>query len=118
VTVTFEITGVRNNQGKVRGLAFTKDDGGFPENIRKAAAQAEVVAKKGSVKLVFRKLNVKEAAFSIFHDEKEIGRIEKSFLGIPKQGVAVSNWKGLRKPTYEKSLIALKPNVKVSLRYF
>ena len=118
MNVTFEITGVRNGLGKVRGLAFGKDNGGFPDEISKASAKAEVDAEKGSVKLTFYKLKIKEAAFSIFHDEKELGRIEKTFLGVPKQGIAVSNWKGLGKPTYKKSIVKLKPQMRVSLKYF
>ena len=116
--VTFKISGIRNSKGAICGLAFTEDNGGFPDGVHKAYAQAMVDAQKGSVLITFKGLKVKKAAFVFFHDEKRIGRVEKGFLGIPKQGITASNWNGRSRPRYSSSLIALKPMLEAKLKYF
>ncbi len=118
MTVTFEISGVRNNKGMVRGLVFAKNDGGFPEATDKAIGQAEISAERGTVKLVFKNLTASKAAFSFFHDEKEIGKIAKNFLGIPKSGVGASNWNGKGRPNYASSLVKVEPEMQATLKYF
>lgn len=118
MTVTFEITGVRNDRGLVRGLAFMKNDGGFPETVDKAIGQAEVTAQKGTVKLVFKGIPASKAAFSFFHDEKEIGKIDKNFLGIPKCGVGASLWNGKGRPNYASCLVKVESEMQATLKYF
>lgn len=118
MTVTFEILGVRNAKGLVRGIAFSKNDGGFPEDVSRSIARAEVSATKGAVTLVFKNFPAKTAAFSFFHDEKKSGKIEKSFLGIPKSGVGASRWDGKGRPSYGKCLVKVTPSMQASLKYF
>lgn len=118
MTVTFEISGVRNAQGLVRGIAFSKNDGGFPEDVSKSIARTETIASKGTVKLVFKDFPAKSAAFSFFHDEKESGKIEKSFIGIPKSGVGASGWEGKGRPSYAKCLVKVTPSMQATLKYF
>ena len=116
--VKFTIAGVRNAQGKVRGLAFVASGRkGFPESRMMAVAEAETQAKVGEVELVFKNVP-EEASFSFFHDEKETGKIEKNFLGIPKSGVGASNWAGRGRPSFEKCLVRVTPKAQVRLHYF
>lgn len=97
---------------------FVKDDRAFPEDFRRSSVMAEVKAKKGAVTLVFKGVKVQKAAFCFIHDEKMIGRLEKSFLGIPKQGITASNWNGRSKPKFASSLVEIQPKLEAKLKYF
>lgn len=116
--VEFIVRGVRNANGLVRGLAFGGENEGFPEDQTKAIAQAYVRAEQGEVRLIFDEVPGLQAAFSFFHDEKGIGRIEKNFLGIPKSGVTASRWNGKGRPKFRSCLVPLDQKHLVSLKYF
>ncbi len=113
--VSFTITGVRNARGMVRGLAFDKERG-FPEERSLAIAEAETRAVAGSVVLTFQ-IPSSHAAFCFFHDEKNRGRIEKNFLGIPKSGVTVSNWNGRGRPKFKNAYIKVGRSHTAQLKY-
>jgi len=114
--VTFQITGIRNNYGFVRGIAYTSSTG-FPENYKYATALAQIKATKGTTTLTFN-LKAKEAAFVFIHDEKDIKKLEKNFLGLPKSGIAVTNWNRLSKPKYDSSVIKVASSHKLKIKYF
>ena len=116
VKVTFQISGIRNSKGYVRGVAFTNEKG-FPENYKLATAMAEARSKKGTVQLSFD-ITEEKAAFAFFHDEKNIRRVEKSLLGIPKNGITFTNWRGLSKPKFSSSLIKITPVHALKIKYF
>ena len=117
--VTFTISGIRNNKGLVRGLAFSSNSSkGFPEDMQVSVAKAETKAASGSVTLVFDDVPTDTASFSFFHDEKSSGKIEKNFLGIPKSGVGASNWSGKGRPSFSKSLIKVSSEGQARLYYF
>lgn len=115
--VEFILHGVRNNQGLVRGLAFSQRNG-FPEEHSNAVSKAEVKAQKGQVTLRFKNVSQTSLAFSFFHDEKETGVIEKSFLGVPRCGVAASNWFGKFRPNYSSCLVKVNQKMQAQLYYF
>lgn len=114
--MTFHISGIRNDQGFVRGVAFTSSKG-FPENYHLAAGMAEAQAKKGTVQLTFN-LDASHAAFAFFHDEKDIKRVEKTLLGFPKGGIVITNWNRLSKPKFASSLVPITPKHKLKIKYF
>ena len=76
-----------------------------------------VKAKKGTVTLTFD-IPGPEAAFAFYHDEKNLNKIEKGFLGIPKSGIALSNWNYRSRPKYEKAVIKVSPQQKLKIKYF
>ena len=114
--VTFQISGIRNDNGFVRGIAFTEEKG-FPEEHKFAAALAETKAKKGTVKLTFD-LKESKAAFAFMHDEKNIKRVEKTLLGFPKNGVTFTNWRGFSRPKFSSSLIKVTSTHALKMKYF
>lgn len=114
--VRFQISGIKNNQGFVRGVAFTKEKG-FPENYHLATSMAETRAQKGTVHLTFDLLEP-HAAFAFFHDEKNIRRIEKNILGIPKNGITFTNWRGMGKPKFSSCLIKVTSSQDLKIKYF
>jgi len=119
MTITYQIHGVRNNHGYVRGAAFVQDNGGFPEDAQKATAVSQTVARTGSVSLTFKLPSyTTHAAFAFYHDEKQIGRIEKGFFGIPKCGITLSNWNGRSRPKFSSAYTPLKKVMQAKLKYF
>ena len=113
------VTGVRNAQGFVRGLVFSAKDG-FPEDHTKALARAEVRAKAGEVTLRFKGIDPKHAAVIVMHDEDDNRKLKKNLLGVPREGVAASNWAGRGRPKFQNSVIPLphgQPLV-LKLKYF
>ncbi len=113
---TFHISGIRNDQGFVRGVAFTSAKG-FPEHHNLAVGIAEAKAKKGTVQLTFD-IEASHAAFAFFHDEKDIKRVEKTLLGLPKGGIVITNWNRFSKPKFASSLIQIAPTQKLKIKYF
>lgn len=85
------VTGVRNDKGFValclwNGAAF------FPNCIdHPAFRDIRLPARTGS--LAFRLTDVPPGAYavSVYHDEKNIRRLEKNVLGMPLQGTGASN---------------------------
>lgn len=85
-----EVNGLRNDQGVVHCELFRRADG-FPNKPDKARARVKAEIKEKSALCEFANVSPGTYAVAAFHDEKETGKLEKTFLGIPKEGVGVSN---------------------------
>ena len=113
-----QVEGVRNGKGKVRGLVFTKA-GGFPNDHNAAAAKTTAGAKPGTVLLRFGEVAAQRGSIVVLHDEDGDGKLDKNFVGIPKEGLGTSNWAKRSKPKFEPTVVDLqkgKPIV-IRLRY-
>ena len=99
-----DVTNLRNNQGVVYCELFHSADG-FPNKPDKAIARVKAAIREQAGICEFRNLSPGTYAVAAFHDEKRIGRLEKNFLGIPKEGVGVSNDVSGRwgKPSFDDS---------------
>ena len=113
-----QVEGVRNERGVVRGLVFTKEDG-FPNNPRLAAAKATAGAKAGTVILRFGDLDAATGAIVVLHDEDGDGKLDKNFLGIPREGLGTSKWSKRSRPKFEPTRVNLQSGkpVVIRLRY-
>jgi uncharacterized protein (DUF2141 family) len=61
----------------------TKSENAFKNDMKKVSASTE--------KMVFKDLPFGEYAVSVWHDENDNGKMETSLIGIPKEGLGVSN---------------------------
>ncbi|MFZ9387334.1 MAG: DUF2141 domain-containing protein [Chitinophagaceae bacterium] len=88
--IKLSITNLRNNNGHVLVSLF-KDGAGYPDDVAKAfrTAKLEILDKKATV--LFSGLPSGSYAISILHDENNDQRMNKSFLGLPKEGYGFSN---------------------------
>ena len=89
------VTGLKNKQGHVRLIIFD-DTGkkGFPSDHTKARHRLSVPAssaKNGSVTFLIKEKKLPPCAFVALHDENSNRKADKNFIGIPKEGVAISN---------------------------
>lgn len=89
-SIALEITGLRNNDGALRIYLFDSQDqfpGEYAQAIMTLERPIESLGPTGSlVEVPFG-----EYAISVVHDEDNDGKLRTNFLGIPREGVGVSN---------------------------
>ena len=85
-----EITGLRNDKGKVLCAIFSSPVG-FPKSSGKAVAHAESEISHGQAVCEFPGAAAGTYAVSVFHDENSNGKLDTNLLGIPREGVGASN---------------------------
>lgn len=90
ITLTVSVEGLRNSDGNVL-LSLYKDGDGFPDNSAKAVASKGKPANGGTVTFTFENLSPGKYAISGIHDENDNKEMDTNMLGIPKEGIAISN---------------------------
>jgi uncharacterized protein (DUF2141 family) len=117
--ITIQVEGVKDNQGKVAALLF-EDANGFPNETAKAARKIQVDAKPGTTEIKLTGLKPGRYAVCVIHDTNQNAALDRNFLGIPKEGVAISNGIRREKPTFEKAAIEIKEGdtVVMPLKYW
>ena len=86
------MTGLRNAKGRVDALLFVRPTG-FPEDDSTAFDKDEVPInpKTLTAQIVFKDVPRGFAAVTVLHDENMNRKIDKNFIGIPKEGYGTSN---------------------------
>jgi uncharacterized protein (DUF2141 family) len=84
-----EITGLRNTNGQIKVGVYTKDTT-FPKTGFELQGINIFPVKKGANVAIFE-LPEGTYAVAIIHDENKNGKLDKNFLGIPKEGYGFSN---------------------------
>jgi uncharacterized protein (DUF2141 family) len=96
-----EVSGLRNAEGAVHGYLYASADG-FPNDFPKAVAHTKSGGLSGNqASLRFADLEPGEYAVFVFHDEDGDGVLDKNLIGLPQEGIGVSNLK-LDKPQRPK----------------
>lgn len=85
--LTFE--GLRSQKGSIR-LCLWRDSDGYPDCTRSTSATKETVPASSPV-LDIAGLQPGDYAVSAIHDENDNRKLDKSFIGLPTEGVAFSN---------------------------
>jgi uncharacterized protein (DUF2141 family) len=88
VIVTF--TGFRNDDGMLLAEIYNRSDG-FPQHSERALAKASSPIHGGHAHIAFDNLRPGEYAVVAFHDENGNYELDKNWMGIPTEGIAVSN---------------------------
>jgi uncharacterized protein (DUF2141 family) len=84
------ITNLHTNNGHVL-ISLFKNDDGFPDNPDKAIRKGRLVIKDKIAWVVFTGLPAGTYAAAILHDENDDQKMNKNFLGLPKEGYGFSN---------------------------
>lgn len=84
-----KITNIAPKGGKIYVGLYTKNYifANFTNTFRKKVINADAKV----LSLTFKEIPNGVYAISLFHDENSNGRLDKNFLGIPKEGYAFSN---------------------------
>jgi len=89
-TVTVEVRGLRSGLGRVIIALYGSDDG-FPSRFEKALKKVTVEIRDGRASARFEGIAPGRYAVCAVHDENGNGRTDTNFIGIPREGVGVSN---------------------------
>jgi uncharacterized protein (DUF2141 family) len=87
--LTVRVTKVRSQKGSVVCRLFSTGEG-FPGHGKQVVAQTVAISGDTAV-CVFAAVQAGTYAVAVFHDENGNGKLDTNFLGIPKEGVGVSN---------------------------
>ena len=90
--LTVLVTGARNAKGKIR-VALFRGSKGFPNDASQAVhtQAADIDPQTLSAQVVFADLPAGVYAVSVFHDENMNEKLDKNFMGVPKEGYGASN---------------------------
>jgi len=109
-TLTVHVTGARNTKGQIRAALFQSAKG-YPGDASQAiqTQAADIEPQALSAKIVFTGLHDGVYALSVFHDENMNQKLDKNFMGIPKEGYGASNnpKKKMGPPDFEEAKFQL-----------
>jgi uncharacterized protein (DUF2141 family) len=108
--LTVHVIGARNTKGKIRAALFRGAEG-FPNDASRAiqTQAADVDPQTSSAQIVFTDLPAGIYAVSVFHDENMNQKLDKNFVGVPKEGYGASNnpKKKMGPPSFEETKFQL-----------
>lgn len=118
-TITVHVSTFRSVKGSVRCRLYSRPDG-FPGKPPYEAEQSVAVTAK-TMTCTFASVAPGTYAVALFHDENDDGKLDTNFVGIPREGVGVSNNKlrSFGPPTWDDAKFPLKGDavLDVSLHY-
>lgn len=86
-SIEVTVQNIREAKGTIRVGLFNND-----ENFLKNAIDGKIVKAGGAeVTVVFENLKPGDYAVSVIHDKNDNGKLDKNFIGIPKEGFAFGN---------------------------
>lgn len=121
-TLIVHVTGMRNTKGNIRAALFMSAKG-FPSDASQAVQTqaADIDPKSRDAQIVFKDLRESVYAVSVFHDENMNQKLDKNFLGIPKEGYGASNnpRKRMGPPSFDEAKFELngEQSIEIKLMY-
>lgn len=102
------VDGLRNSKGVVGSVLFTSPQG-WPENPTKAFRRGPtpIPAGQRQATVVWENLPPGDYALAAIHDENSNARLDRNFIGIPKEGFGFANnpHVGLSAPAFQAAVI-------------
>ena len=89
-TLMVHLRNIRCEKGSVTAYLYSSAEG-FPNKIEKAFRTAKAIISENGGMVVFKEIPSGDYAIAVYHDENGDGKIEQSFLRIPKEGYGISN---------------------------
>ena len=119
-TLTITVENVRNSKGVVGVLVFNSQRG-WPESVKAAILSKAVPAHPEVTTLVLGDLPVGDYAVVALHDENENMKLDKNFIGVPREGWGMSkNPKArLSAPSFRQARFSLQQDshLRIHLNY-
>jgi uncharacterized protein (DUF2141 family) len=119
VSLTVRVLDARNSLGLIRVALFNGTEG-FPGDPSKAVRTqpSQIDPQTKSARVVFNGLAPGTYAVSVFHDENMNGKLDKNFVGIPKEGYGASNnpEKKMRPPAFDEAKFSLNSDRSIEVR--
>ncbi|MCP5397019.1 MAG: DUF2141 domain-containing protein [Sphingomonadaceae bacterium] len=117
-TVSVTVSGLKHTRGKLIACLW-RDKPGFPTCQKSKGARRQTLAiSGGTMRVTFPDVAPGQYAVTIQHDEDGDGKMDTNFIGMPKEGVGVSNNPG-GMPGWKKSLFPVSgdTSIAVTIRY-
>jgi uncharacterized protein (DUF2141 family) len=91
-TLRIHVDGLRNSNGNIGTVIFSTPEG-WPDNSSKAVriGPSQIPAGQLRATAVWDNLPPGDYAVAAIHDENSNARLDKNFLGIPKEGFGFAN---------------------------
>ena len=107
-TVSVQINELKSDKGICEVCLFSKAEG-FPDESKNAVSCIKVKIKDKIASASFKALKPGYYAVVVYHDENNNGELDTNFLGIPKEGIGVSNnvKPKMGKPKFDAAKFAL-----------
>ncbi len=120
-TTNLKITGIRSTKGKIM-IAVFKDNEGFDKMTPFKRFFFDKKQLAGGNMSVAIKLTPGTYGLSLLDDEDSNGKMEKNFIGLPKEGFGFSDFylSGLKRPKYDDFKVELTKDqgtTNIKLRY-
>jgi uncharacterized protein (DUF2141 family) len=84
------ISGFRNMKGDAGAVLFKTTDG-WPEDLNKAFKHGPFPIVDGKATVTFDDVPAGAYAFAVIHDENSNHKLDRNFIGIPKEGFGFAN---------------------------
>lgn len=116
-TLTVRVEGVNSQGGNIGVLLFTSTKG-WPEDIHAAFKDVVVPAHQGVVTVKIEKIPAGIYAVAIGHDANMNHKVDKNFLGIPKEQWGMSNNPRalIKPPSFTTAQFELKGDAEIRVR--
>ena len=88
-TLTVEVSGIKETKGMI-SVGLYSDKEGFPDKGKEYKGK-DVEVTDQTIVYTFKDVPFGTYAIAIFHDTNSNTKLDKNFLGIPKEGYAFSN---------------------------
>jgi uncharacterized protein (DUF2141 family) len=88
--ILVNVSAIRNADGVIRASLYSSKKG-FPSKPEKAYMITSSTITKNEAVLIFENVPSGKYAVSVVHDENNNGKIDKTWAGMPKEGVGSSN---------------------------
>ncbi|MBV1911011.1 MAG: DUF2141 domain-containing protein [Kangiellaceae bacterium] len=115
-SINIQVKNVKINKGAISCSLYNQAKG-FPKE-EAAVAQQRVDANVDSVSCIFNHLIPGIYAVSVMHDLNDNHKMDKNFIGAPKEDWGVSNnvRPTLRAPTFEEASFELKEAINIEIK--
>lgn len=119
--ISIRIDNIRNTEG-ILGIALFSDKTGFPDQTDKAFALASVETGESFREIVIENIPYGIYALSVLHDENGNRKMDKTWIGKPKEGFGTSNNPKIRfgPPEFDESGFVLDRetvNMTIDIKY-
>jgi uncharacterized protein (DUF2141 family) len=117
--ILVKIKGIKNYKGYIQ-VDIYKTNKGFPTAEEFAFKKLRFKVQKGENDLKITNLQHGTYAIAIFHDENQNKILDKNFLGIPNEGVGVSNITDtlFSAPKFNDAKFKLDKDTKLTIKMF
>lgn len=104
--ITVHIQDIKEKKGTLRIFLFNNESG-FLKKPKEAFREVSITYFDQNTSYTFKEIPFGEYVIAIFQDIDEDDKLDKNFIGIPIEPIAMSNMKKMGIPSYKKSIVML-----------